>query len=217
MTIPLGRLKTDVLMNARKVLDRLQESLIESGKLQNNTDTMNQLIINRKLQLMQDQSDLSNEFYQILPFGGFNLTQLPVIENQKLLDEFAEMLENLLEYEIAARIVVGAEYRRLQDGTNPFDYIYSILECRLQLIDDNNHKQFILQYINNSSPSTNVKAIYRFDSNRQDDAFVGNHIDNHRLLWHGTKPENLLSILKVGLLAAPTTAMRTGLLYGKVK
>lgn len=36
-----------------------------------------------------------------------------------------------------------------------------------------------------------------------------------RLLWHGTKAENLLSILKVGLITSPPHAHITGNLYGE--
>ena len=36
-----------------------------------------------------------------------------------------------------------------------------------------------------------------------------------RYLWHGTRPENLLSILKLGLLATPPHAIQTGNLFGE--
>lgn len=38
-----------------------------------------------------------------------------------------------------------------------------------------------------------------------------------RYLWHGTKPENLISILKCGLLATPPNAIQCGQLFGEVE
>jgi hypothetical protein len=75
--------------------------------------------------------------------------------------------------------------------------------------------QHILHYIKNSS-TVKVKCIYSFNSPKQESKFVGDKLKNHKYLWHGTKPENLLSILKVGLLAAPPNALQTGQLYGMV-
>lgn len=89
----------------------------------------------KALQLMQRKADLSNEFYQTLPFGGFHHSQLPIIDNESMFNEFADIIENLMEFEIAGKLLAGAAFR--QPTVNPMRYIYDALECRLQPADPN--------------------------------------------------------------------------------
>uniref|UniRef100_A0A914YRV5 Poly [ADP-ribose] polymerase n=1 Tax=Panagrolaimus superbus TaxID=310955 RepID=A0A914YRV5_9BILA len=72
-------------------------------------------------------------------------------------------------------------------------------------------------YIRNSAQNVKVTGIYSILSKAGVEFFdeKGRKGKNHKYLWHGTRPENLLSILKLGLLATPPHAIQTGNLFGE--
>ena len=62
-----------------------------------------------------------------------------------------------------------------------------------------------------------VSNIFRLDDGSlhkgKQDVFEGLH--NHWMLWHGTKNENIMSILLKGLMIKPPQANHTGSLFGE--
>ena len=84
----------------------------------------------------------------------------------------------------------------------------------------------IMKYINasliNDETQKNefcVKNIFALSDSElykdQSDNNVFNELHNHWMLWHGTKNENLMSILLKGLKIKPPNAHETGSLFGK--
>lgn len=61
-----------------------------------------------------------------------------------------------------------------------------------------------------------VEAVYAVSQAGQDERLTACNLDNHKLLWHGTRVSNLISILSRGLLVAPPEAPTTGMRYGRV-
>ncbi len=62
---------------------------------------------------------------------------------------------------------------------------------------------------------THIKSIFRISRKGEEDRLAACNLDNHMLLWHGTSPTNLISILKRGLLVTPPEAPITGFRFGR--
>ncbi|VDN05648.1 unnamed protein product [Thelazia callipaeda] len=172
------------------------------------------------LKIFQAQSETTNEFYKLvfdilMPLGGFENSALGVIDNESSCEIFEKVIEGLLHMEIAGKIVTAAAFN--MNHIDPYMYITNALECKLSMLDpDDLTSQRILQYIHISSDCS-VRAIYEIKSREAAEQFNAHalHIKNHRYLWHGTKSENMLSILKVGLLPSPSFVERTGQAFGQ--
>ncbi|VDM39831.1 unnamed protein product [Toxocara canis] len=196
---------------ARKVLQKLDALLKEMEMVRRDSKSVDEV-----LRVARQQAEATNHFYRLIPLGGFENGSLPVIDNETYVKDYEEMVENLLEFEIAGRIITAAA--EMRSTIDPYLYIMNAIECELTLMNSEDMmSQRILHYIHNSS-SCRVRAIYNVKSKEATQLFNENALrrDNHRYLWHGTKPENILSILKLGLLATPASAVQTGQSFGKV-
>ena len=62
-----------------------------------------------------------------------------------------------------------------------------------------------------------VEAVYAVSRKGEDDRIENTKLGNHKLLWHGSRTSNLISIFHRGLLVAPEEAIsHTGSALGKV-
>jgi len=113
-------------------------------------------------------------------------------------------------------VLLGAEYNCR--SKNPFDYIYNTLGSKVSMMDmmgrteEGIEGQLILQYIHNTSPKTKIHKIYKVKQTNVERDLA---YDNRWFLWHGTKAENVLSVLHSGLQTAPLGVDRMGELFGK--
>ena len=62
-----------------------------------------------------------------------------------------------------------------------------------------------------------VEAVYAVKRQGEDDRLDKTGLDNHKLLWHGSRTSNLIPIMYKGLLIQPSeAAAHTGAAFGKV-
>ena len=62
-----------------------------------------------------------------------------------------------------------------------------------------------------------VEAVYAVSREGEDELLNQTKLDNHKLLWHGSRTSNLISIFHKGLLIAPDEAASlSGAAFGKV-
>ena len=107
---------------------------------------------------------------------------------------------------------------------NPLQYCQDMLPIKMKpLKSDNSNYKMIMNYLNSSLTfdgdnkchfvkdiiEINEDSIYTENENK-----IFNNVHNHWLLWHGTKNENLMSILLKGLKVKPPNAAHTGSLFG---
>uniref|UniRef100_A0A915B5E4 Poly [ADP-ribose] polymerase n=1 Tax=Parascaris univalens TaxID=6257 RepID=A0A915B5E4_PARUN len=210
LCVPFGRLSRTDILDARKILQKLNDLVREMTVTRKNNKGVDEI-----LRIARAQARITNDFYRLIPLAGFENCSLPVIDSEMQVNEYAEVVENLLEFEIAARLVTAAA--EMRSTVDPYLYILNAIECELVPMDSEDlMSQRILQYIQNSS-DCRVRAIYSVKSKEATRLFNENALQkkDHRYLWHGTKPENILSILKLGLLATPASAIQTGQSFGK--
>ena len=190
--MPLGKLSRNQLNLAYQVLTDLQ-TLISNGSPKKNN------II-----------DASNRFYTLIPHA-FGLEKPKLLDSIDLIQSKTQMIDNLLEIEIAYSILTG----RSDDGnSNPLDLHYRKLKCLIESIDSHSdeYKQ-IEKYLNNTHATTHkqyklkVKDLFRLKRDKEEDRFEKwETIDNHQLLWHGSRITNFAGILSQGLRIAPPEA-----------
>ncbi|XP_064600796.1 poly [ADP-ribose] polymerase tankyrase-like [Liolophura sinensis] len=204
--LPFGRLKKEDLLTAKKVLLDLAKVLTEADEMAGELADADKQEYWRK----RDQvSRLSSQFYQLIPKRDFVYEKIRPLSISDIHTEM-RVVNNLLDYEKASKIILGAEYRKKE--INPLDYVYRALNCKVRLLkEDDEMTQYILRYISASDSSANVEAIYSLSRDGEEPSDLG----NQKLLFHGSGVPNFIGILNQGLLVAPPGVQISGALYGE--
>lgn len=160
--------------------------------------------------------DASNRFYTFIPHT-FGIDAPTIIKDQELIKQKIDMLDNLLELEIAYSLMKST------DGTGNVDDHYQKLNTDLELLKKDSEDFEILQkYVKNTHAATHtqyeLEILNAFTVKRQGEEkrfkpFKKMH--NRQLLWHGSRTTNFAGILSQGLRIAPPEAPVTGYMFGK--
>ncbi|XP_071081128.1 poly [ADP-ribose] polymerase tankyrase-like [Haliotis cracherodii] len=209
--MPFGRIQREALLEARSILTELSELIQTIEKQRRNTAT-------NDMAAFQDNCDkiasLTNDYYNLVPSPGFEYEAIKPINKKKRLKMCLRFLSDMLDIEIASRIVLGSQ-QHLKD-MNPLDYIYRSVGCQIEpLSPDSLESQYILTYVNASHQSSKVHSIYKLSRPGEEEQLRALNMSNHSLLWHGSSMSNFISILNRGLLIAPPEAPHTGHLFGE--
>ena len=72
---------------------------------------------------------LSSEYYHLVPQKGYAYEKIKPIENARVLREQQGILHNLLEYEVIAKMLAGAQHRikGLLDCGTIFSYVEKLI------------------------------------------------------------------------------------------
>ncbi|KAI6172676.1 Poly [ADP-ribose] polymerase [Aphelenchoides besseyi] len=200
--MPLGRLSRRVIIEAHGILSSLEKILQE--------DVIDEMQI----------LDKSNHFYSLIPHS-IGLAQLPLIDSLEAVKSKTEMLDSLLEIEIAYKEVEKVE-SEVQNGPqiDPFDRYYEQLKCKIELLsEDSTEAQLVKKYAHNTHGDTHnirvqVKEVFKIERHGEEEKFT-TEIPNRKLLWHGSRLSNFAGILSQGLRIAPPEAPLNGYMFGK--
>ncbi|CAF3934676.1 unnamed protein product [Adineta steineri] len=199
--MPLGKLSKNQLNNAYQILTQLQ-ILITNG-----SSTKTSII------------DASNQFYTLIPHD-FGLNKAIILDNIDLIQNKTEMIDNLLEIEIAYSML---KTNFDEEKEHPLDIHYKKLKSIIEPIDpiSDEFKQ-IVNYMNNTHASTHkqyklkLKNLFKIKRENEEENFQKwKNIQNHQLLWHGSRTTNFAGILSQGLRIAPPEVPMTGYMFGK--
>jgi poly [ADP-ribose] polymerase len=143
----------------------------------------------------------------------FGLARPPILDNVELIKTKTEMIDNLLEIEIAYSMLDESN-NTVQNSEHPIDVHYQKLKCDLQPVEQNSDEfKLIEQYMIKTHASTHdqftLKLRQLFKTNRQGEfQRFGKFqtLDNQQLLWHGSRTTNFAGILSQGLRIAPPEA-----------
>ncbi|CAF3938965.1 unnamed protein product [Rotaria sp. Silwood2] len=199
--MPLGKLSRNQLNTAYQVLTELQ-TLITSGST-NKTSII----------------DATNRFYTLIPHN-FGISKPKVLDNIDLIQSKTQMIDNLLEIEIAYSMLKGSIDEK---DEHPIDAHYKKLKSIIEPIDKNAEEyKRIEQYMINTHASTHntytlkLKELFKVIREGEDDRLQKwLKLQNHQLLWHGSRTTNFAGILSQGLRIAPPEAPKTGYMFGK--
>lgn len=219
--LPLTQLSTEVIQKASDMLVKELKPLIE--KRMELEKLSKKEHVNEYMSLLDQINKTSNEFYELVPQMNYNYEKLKPISNESDLDQQMSLLNQLSHAQIACRILMGAKQAMGESpARNPFDYVYKSVNCKLELLDPiDMETQYILRYAN-ASQRFKIKRIFKFERPGEEDRFDkfelpsgSSKIGNRVLLWHGTRTENLVSIMCKGLVKAPSDAKANGQRFGK--
>ncbi len=129
--MPLGKLSKKQIESAYKVLTELQQ-LMESGGSETKF------------------LDASNRFYTLIPHD-FGMQKPPLLNDKDMIKNKVEMLDNLLDIEVAYSLLKGGE----DAGEDPIDCHYKKLKTEIKPMDKKCEEyQRLLDYVKNTHAST---------------------------------------------------------------
>jgi len=253
--MPLSNLTEEVLIEAKRVLNTLSGLVRKIQKRSDpygyrrswktgdddsdddETDAAANLNPDTVLQQYETVAKLSSQFYELIPHTNFSHQRMKPIDNGARLKEKMDMISNLLDYEIASRILLGAHFR--SDTVHPLDYCYRALNIHLEWIPPHavqssaasstttssqqqttvgsSEYNLIERYMKNTGGAQyRIKNLFRLQRKGEPERIaVHKDLPNHFLLWHGSKAANFIGILSQGLRIAPPEAPTTGFAFGK--
>lgn len=197
--MPLGKISQKQIQKAMKILNDIS-ALIQNGGSQS------QFI------------DASNQFYTLIPHD-FGIARPPILQSVEQLTTKNEMLESLLEMELA--------YDLLKETTdekkNPLDGHYDQLKTDIAPLEKGSEEFAMLQkYVQNTHAATHanfeleIEDIFKVARKGEDRRYKPfKKLHNRQLLWHGSRLTNFVGILSHGLKIAPPEAPVTGYMFGK--
>ncbi|KAM9355428.1 poly [ADP-ribose] polymerase 1 [Pholidichthys leucotaenia] len=163
--------------------------------------------------------DLSNRFYTLIPHD-FGMKKPPLLDNLDYIQAKVQMLDNLLDIEVAYSLLRGGA----QDNeSDPIDINYEKLKTEIEVVDKNtNEAEVIIQYVKNTHAATHntytleVQEIFKIVREGEHQRYRPfEELHNRQLLWHGSRTTNYAGILSQGLRIAPPEAPVTGYMFGK--
>ena len=198
--MPLGKL-------SRKQIDKAYGVLSEMAELVKQPNP-------ERIQLV----DASNRFYTLVPHD-FGVSEPTIISTQEEIKAKTEMLESLIEMEIAYSLL----HVKTDATINPIDAHYDQLNADIDVMDKESEEfKIIEQYVKNTHAATHkqyelqIEEVYMVKRQGEDRRYKPfKKLHNRKLLWHGSRTTNYAGILSQGLRIAPPEAPVTGYMFGK--
>uniref|UniRef100_A0A8C6U288 Poly [ADP-ribose] polymerase n=1 Tax=Neogobius melanostomus TaxID=47308 RepID=A0A8C6U288_9GOBI len=181
--MPLGKLSKMQITKGFDVLEELEAALNQK---------------NKKAKL----EELSSKFFTIIPHN-FGRQRPPTIDTKEIIEKKKEMLMVLADIELAQTLKTETEKAQEEIKTvpHPADQNYTSLMCKLTLLDKKSEIYKIIEkYLAETRHShcpPKIKNVWEVDRDTEGDRFQENdHLENRRLLWHGTNIAVVAAILK---------------------
>ncbi|XP_077366145.1 poly [ADP-ribose] polymerase 1 [Festucalex cinctus] len=198
--MPLGKLSKRQIQSAYALLTQVQQAVSEHAA--------DSHIL-----------DLSNRFYTLIPHD-FGMKKPPLLSNLEYIQAKVQMLDNLLDIEVAYSLLRGGAHDHQSD---PIDINYDKLKTHVEVVDKSTPEaDIILQYVKNTHAATHntytleVQEIFKIKREGERQRFGPfEELHNRQLLWHGSRTTNYAGILSQGLRIAPPEAPVTGYMFGK--
>ncbi|XP_006157311.1 poly [ADP-ribose] polymerase 1 [Tupaia chinensis] len=198
--MPLGKLSKRQIQAAYSILSEVQQAVSQGS-------SDSQIL------------DLSNRFYTLIPHD-FGMKKPPLLNNADSVQAKVEMLDNLLDIEVAYSLLRGGSDDSNKD---PIDVNYEKLKTDIKVVDkDSEEAEIIRKYVKNTHATTHnaydleVVDIFKIEREGESQRYKPfRQLHNRRLLWHGSRTTNFAGILSQGLRIAPPEAPVTGYMFGK--
>ncbi len=163
--------------------------------------------------------DASNRFFTLIPHD-FGMKAPPLLNSVDLIKSKIDMLDSLLEIEVAYNLLQSEEKDK---GKDPIDAHYDKLRTKMEVVDKKSEEFRMLEaYVKNTHASTHtlftleIEDVFKIRRKGESGRFEPyKKLDNRMLLWHGSRVTNFAGILSQGLRIAPPEAPATGYMFGK--
>ncbi|CAG0890958.1 unnamed protein product, partial [Darwinula stevensoni] len=202
--MPLGKLSKKQIEKAFSILGEAQRLLDEGGSM----ESIHPQIL-----------DCSNRFYTLIPHDC-GLDSPPLLNDPELIKTKLEMLDSLLEIEVAFNLLKEGQE---EEGVDPIDSHYKKLKTDIEVLEQSSEEFLMIQeYIQNTHATTHsmysleILEVFRMQRQGESKRFKPfKALHNRMLLWHGSRTTNYAGILSQGLRIAPPEAPVTGYMFGK--
>ena len=209
--LPFGQLNRETIEKAQALLDEMKvlAKRLDEGR--------RKLSLNICYEIANQISDKTSEYFELIPTKGSTTEQIPAFNTHKINNESIR-LNDLRYMEVVSRILAAANMRVKE--ISPLDYCFSALNIKMvQLAADSEEFSIIKMYIKTGircSAKKLIKNIFAIERSGEKERFKPwLEIGNRRLLWHGTRTENLMGIFYNGLRIAPSEGGHNGSNLGK--
>ncbi|CAM4698325.1 protein mono-ADP-ribosyltransferase PARP3 isoform X1 [Lepidochelys kempii] len=200
--MPLGKLSKQQIAKGFEALEAIEMALQE------------QPLPGKQLE------ELSSRFYTIIPHS-FGRSRPPTINKQEIVQAKKDMLLVLADIELAQSLQAQKEKEEeevkveVEEVPHPLDKDYELLKCELTLVDPASEDYQVIQtYVEKTGSShRKVKILNIWKVKREGEGErmkAHDHLENRRLLWHGTNVAVVAAILKSGLRIMPHSGGRVG-------
>ncbi|ETI37202.1 hypothetical protein F441_16613 [Phytophthora nicotianae CJ01A1] len=235
---PLGKLSKAQISQGYEILQRLSAALEEIGQLSKGEAAAKTTkagaksrrkarakakgptaATTRSLSALQAElKSLSSEFYSLIPHD-FGRSLPPVIGTLADLKLKLELLEVLSNLEISQMLQKKEAKKTSGTAIHPLDMHYNMLNTSMEPLEKSGQEYTIIEKFiqkTHGGSKLNVNTILKIarpDEEAHKD--VLGSLDNHMLLWHGSRLSNFVGILSQGLRIAPPEAPKNGYQFGK--
>lgn len=201
--LPLGRITKKQMMDAYMVLTELSKLVTRN---------------NSQAACME----ASNRFYTLMPHD-FGMNRAPVIDTSEMVKEKRDMLDNLIQIEVAHSMMKAGEAGSAATKVNPLDAQYEAMKVKMEPLDHGSEEfSLIKRYMTNTHAPTHtnytleLEDVFKVDREGEKERYKPHaKMHNRHLLWHGSRKTNFAGILSNGLKIAPKEAPVTGYMFGK--
>ncbi|KAL8586753.1 hypothetical protein ACOMHN_061266 [Nucella lapillus] len=213
--LPFGRFQRDRLLQAKQLLDEMSPLVYNIKEYRQNPKKHAPEERERHQQDCQKVSELSSNYFQLIPQKNFVYEKLRPLDRLKDFLRESKLITNLLDFEVSTKMMLGAMYRKT--AVHPLDYVYSTMNCKLELMkEDDPMTQNILRFAQlGANARFRFEGVYKVERAGEEGRFQKCGVGNRHLLWHGTNSCNLVSILNRGLVSTPLDSNLTGEIFGK--
>ncbi|CAD8137177.1 unnamed protein product [Paramecium octaurelia] len=207
--VPLEKLNKTVILKAKEYLLELKEIVKELEEYMKLTDQD----LKRLQQFYSEINEKSARYYELIPQTQMRQNVLPLLENDKNINQQLQLVEVLLNVELSVKILLGAHFKA--DTIHPLAYCFNALNIKmLTLTKDDLEYKMIKTYMGKTQ-TVKISNIFAIERKGEAKKFEQFNNGPRMLLWHGSKISNFISLMALGLKIAPSWAVNTGALYGK--
>jgi poly [ADP-ribose] polymerase len=206
--LPLGKISNQQIDKGFQMLDMLKKFIHPNKK------SIRRVAKDPTAVVEEHISYYSSQFWTLIPYAcGRN--RPPLIDTDKKLEYYSELLEVLKNIQIATKIL---------SISHNLDQIYDSLNVSLSPVSgDTKAFQVVNRYVTNTHATTHsykleLLEVFSIEKPLQDENDVNNMFkksSDHRLLIHGSRMANFMGILSEGLRVPKASQVSNGSVLGR--
>eukprot|EP00727_Mastigamoeba_balamuthi_P010035 m51a1_g5654 putative poly [ADP-ribose] polymerase (2347) ;mRNA; r:873460-881811 len=208
--MPLGRLNRNTIDEAKAVLAQLKDA-VEKHTEASNLTPISPAKVREAYEVV---TQLSSKYYELIPHGQYRTEQMPPIDDLNALRRAEGDIDSLLNLEAASKVLLGAQTHA--KDMNPLEYCYRALEMFAEELPAGGAEAKAIRQYATSTSSATVRYVLKVQRKGEPERMAPfRALENHYLLWHGTRTENYIGILLQGLRVSPAEAVNSGAMFGR--
>ena len=171
--LPVTKLKKETLLECKNILEKCKD-------LVNDLDNERKKGLQAKVEVIEELylkiNEVSSEYYELLPQAKYRDFKPPPITNPGIISQQEILLDDLINVELAAKILLAAQSK--MNVINPIDYCYKSMAIDLEELKPHSEEYEILKtYVNQSASelsraSFKLKNIFRLQRRGEYEKFV---------------------------------------------